>query len=346
MARVTKPNVLRRVNGERPLVTQKGTIQAKLPAILKSNQGTSVSTNLCGDLNEEVALTCYKIQVDGLWAEESVLLLKAYLEVSIKHQLNNSQQTIRILDVGCGTGELLTRLIGQNGLFEQVARSKGQRLEIYGVELDKAMCEFCKQRLNSISVGAHVSVTVQNACATKLPFEPNMFDIVMNRHMLHSVPRGVIPDILKESYRVLKSDGIIHFVAEDIEMIYTSSNDDDKIEEQHQLWSKGIYKTGAELGVDLRIGRKLPAMLNHHDFIVRFVKFACVDTCSLNQQSLVSLFQSWRSAFANGWQKNKIDSDYDVLFNNFINVVQDKQEYACWSVPIMQAVKRNTMRHS
>ncbi|CAF4307174.1 unnamed protein product, partial [Rotaria magnacalcarata] len=286
MARVTKPNVLRRVNGERPLVTQKGTIQAKLPAILKSNQGTSVSTNLCGDLNEEVALTCYKIQVDGLWAEESVLLLKAYLEV---------------------------------------ARSKGQRLEIYGVELDKAMCEFCKQRLNSISVGAHVSVTVQNACATKLPFEPNMFDIVMNRHMLHSVPRGVIPDILKESYRVLKSDGIIHFVAEDIEMIYTSSNDDDKIEEQHQLWSKGIYKTGAELGVDLRIGRKLPAMLNHHDFIVRFVKFACVDTCSLNQQSLVSLFQSWRSAFANGWQKNKIDSDYDVLFNNFINVVQDKQ---------------------
>ncbi|CAF1968746.1 unnamed protein product [Rotaria magnacalcarata] len=130
------------------------------------------------------------------------------------------------------------------------------------------MCKICKQRLNSITVGAHVSVTIQNACATKLPFESNMSDIVLNRHMLHSVTKSVIRDIRKECYHVLEPDEIIHSVAEDIEMIYTSINDDGKIEEQHQLWSKGIYKTGAELGVDLRIGRKLPTTINHHDFIV------------------------------------------------------------------------------
>jgi SAM-dependent methyltransferase len=310
------------------------------PAVPQNQRKVLANNNLFTDLSIEVGLNCYKIQVDALWSDESPLLLNAYRACFMSYQLRGSKDPIRILDVGCGTGEVLTRLIGPNGLFEHLGRCKGQVLEIHGVELDQPMYEFCKQRLDRLKHSTNVSISIHNACATKLPFESQTFDLVLNRHMLHSIPKKIIPNVLDETYRVLKPNGTVHFVAEDIEMIYTSTDDDKILNEQKQLWSEGMCQTGADLGVDLRIGRRLPSLLTQHGFVVQFVKFASVDTCKMDRQSLVLMFETWRNGYSNAWNKNQVNFKYDVYFENFIELVKDKSQYVCWNVPIIQAVKK------
>ncbi|CAF3609372.1 unnamed protein product, partial [Rotaria sp. Silwood2] len=212
-----------------------------------------LNDTLLADVNIKNALNVYKLQVDALWLEELPLLIGAFKKCLIQNQLNKSNIPIRILDIGCGTGELLIRLIGENGIFEKMI-SSDIKLLIVGVELDRSIYELCKKRLKNLKHKINVETIIYNVNATKLPFDSNQFDFILNRHMLHCLPKDDINIVLKEIYRVLKQNGIVHFIAEDIEMIYTSIDNDQISREINQLWSEGIYGTGTTLGVDLRIG--------------------------------------------------------------------------------------------
>lgn len=294
-----------------------------------------VDDNLLADVNLSDASKLYKMQVDVIWPKESPLLIEALKKALLNNKSNNC---VRILDIGCGTGELLTRLVGDDGIFEKILPSE-VRLTLVGIELDRSVYQFCQKRLKQCKHKDNVEVSIVNGNAAKLPFDSDSFDLVLNRHMLHCLPRADIPVVIDEVRRVLKGNGIAHFIVEDIEMIYTSVNNDETLSEQNQLWSDGIYQTGATVGVDLRMGRKLPSALIRAGFIPQVVEYVSVDTFHCHRQSLVDIFSLWYKMYMDAWKRNEIDFPYKKSFEDFLKVVQDKNEYICWNVPIVQAIK-------
>lgn len=291
--------------------------------------------NLLADVNLNNANNVYRMQVDALWPKESLLLADAFQKCVLN---NKSTNCVRVLDVGCGTGELITRLVGNNGLFEKMI-PPGVKLILVGVELDRSVYEFCQKRCQKLKHTDNIQVSIINGTATALPFEPNSFDLILNRHMLHCLPRNDIQIAINETGRILKANGIAHFLVEDIEMIYTSVNNDQILFEQHQLWSDGIYQTGAELGVDLRMGRKIPSFLIKSGFTIQSIDYVSVDTFHCSRSSLYDIFHLWYKMYLDAYKRNRIEFKYKTAFESFLKVVQDKNEYICWHVPIIQAVK-------
>ena len=291
--------------------------------------------NLLADVNLNNASNVYRMQVDVLWDKESPLLMNA-LQKSLLN--NNNKNCLRILDVGCGTGELLARLVGEDGLFEKAIPAE-MKLILIGVELDRSVYEFCQKRCRKLKHRENTEISIINGNATKLPFDSNSFDLILNRHMLHCLPKHDIQLVINETWRILKMNSIVHFLVEDIEMIYTSVNNDQTLFEQYQLWSDGIYQTGAALGMDLRFGRKLPSALIKSDFVLKSVDYVSVDAFRCHRPSLYNIFHLWYEMYVDAYKRNRLEFKYKKAFENFLHVVQDKNEYVCWNVPIIQAMK-------
>jgi ubiquinone/menaquinone biosynthesis C-methylase UbiE len=93
--------------------------------------------------------------------------------------------TIRILDLGCGTGKLAIHLQEELGC------------EVTGVDPVQTNVE--KARLKSSAV----MFTVQSA--EELSFEDNAFDFAVSLKALHEIPNQ--KKALRESHRVLKAGG-------------------------------------------------------------------------------------------------------------------------------------------
>ena len=87
----------------------------------------------------------------------------------------------------------------------QIAKQYG--CEITGVDLDEDALE--KARHNIKENGVEDLVKVQRANATKLPFEDNTFDIVINEAMLTMLPIEAKEKAIREYFRVLKPNGFL-----------------------------------------------------------------------------------------------------------------------------------------
>lgn len=91
---------------------------------------------------------------------------------------------VRLLDVGCGTGIMLKKLIKYG--------------EVFGVDISKFAIEFCKKRtLKKIFLSS----------ATDLQFPDNYFDLVLVLDILEHLEDDL--ECLEEVKRVLKTDGVL-----------------------------------------------------------------------------------------------------------------------------------------
>jgi ubiquinone/menaquinone biosynthesis C-methylase UbiE len=100
----------------------------------------------------------------------------------------------RLLDVGCGTGTDLEKLFARYG----------ENVELYGAEPSKDMLEQVPQNVAE-SPHTHLS----NTGAGKLPYADDFFDYVTCSLVLHHVPEGDRPQVLRELLRVLKPGGTV-----------------------------------------------------------------------------------------------------------------------------------------
>lgn len=96
----------------------------------------------------------------------------------------------RILDVGCGTGQLLAGM-----------RARQPELELHGIELTPAMLRRAADRLGG-------AAQLQIGCAHDLPWPEDHFDIVTSTNMLHDVAHDH-GAVLTEWLRVLRPGGTI-----------------------------------------------------------------------------------------------------------------------------------------
>ena len=107
-------------------------------------------------------------------------ILESFLR-SIVGKIHNSRSTLRILDVGCGTGANL-EMLAQFGKAE-------------GVDVSDDALDFCRRK----------GLTVQKGLAETLPFDDESFDVTTALDVVEHLDDDIAG--LQEMYRVTKRGG-------------------------------------------------------------------------------------------------------------------------------------------
>lgn len=91
----------------------------------------------------------------------------------------------KLLDVGCGTGNILCELVN------------GKR-ELFGIDLSENMVRECSKRMEG-------NAEIKVADAEHMPYKDNFFDVLICNASFHHYPHP--EEVLKEMKRVIKSGG-------------------------------------------------------------------------------------------------------------------------------------------
>ena len=113
-------------------------------------------------------------------------------KVAWKQELNRNlpESPQKVLDVGCGTGAM-------GLLFAEM----GHHVTV--VDLSEAMISKAREK----AYAQKLSIELRTGDAEHLPFSDGSFDVVVNRHLLWTLPHPEIA--LKEWHRVLKFGGVV-----------------------------------------------------------------------------------------------------------------------------------------
>ena len=224
----------------------------------------------------------------------------------------------RILDVGCGTGEISLRLAR---LYPSAS--------VMGVDIDANHLE--KGRSTATEMAGRVQFEVGNAF--QLRFLSQTFDLVLCRHMLQAVPE---PErVLEELLRVACPGGWLHILAEDYAMIHFA----DEGLDCDPFWHQGPITLGRETGTDLRIGRHCYRWLTRHGFTEIRVDYLTVDTLRVSREVFADIWRAWRDAYT------EIIAEKTALtlaavqgyWAQMLDVLASPTGYAVWHVPIISA---------
>jgi ubiquinone/menaquinone biosynthesis C-methylase UbiE len=98
-------------------------------------------------------------------------------------------QSMKVLDVGCGTGTHL-----------EIYRRSG--CELYGIDLSQSMLNIARNRLGE-------EVDLRLGDALKLPYKNGAFDLILCMLTLHEMDQDTRLSVIAEMKRVLKPDGHI-----------------------------------------------------------------------------------------------------------------------------------------
>ncbi len=248
-------------------------------------------------------------QAVAIWPQESTLI-DAY----------DLPAEITIADIGCGTGEISTRLV-----------EKFPQARITGVDIIESHVALARERYTHF--GERVKFRVGDAFA--LDFEDNSFDFALNRHMLQSIPNPEA--VLMELVRILRPGGRLHVLAEDYGMIKFGP----ARKETDRFYLDGVRQFGIKTGTDLHIGRNCYALLKQlklHDIRVNYV---VVDSLRVAREVIAAILEAWRDGYHAPIAEHTNISLEESLdyFNAMIECARDPNGYVVWQVPILSALK-------
>jgi ubiquinone/menaquinone biosynthesis C-methylase UbiE len=242
-------------------------------------------------------------QAEAIWPQEE--------PVFRRHGLPDDA---RILDVGCGTGEITGRL-GR-------LLPRGQ---LIGVDLIEAHLALARSRFPAIEFRV--------ADAFELPFAGGTFDLVVCRHVLQSIPT---PErVIAEMMRVAKPGGVLHLIAEDYDMIHAGPTRRDV----SAFWHAGPRAYAKATSVDLHIGRHAFHHLRRLGARDIAIDYAMVDTLRVPRATFAAMFEAWRDGYAPTMSQHLGISEAEArdYFDATIECVRDPDGYALWVVPIVTA---------
>lgn len=221
----------------------------------------------------------------------------------------------RILDVGCGSGEIVARL----------ARRYGQA-EVVGVDVLAGPLDHARARLAAL--GPRVRFELADAFA--LPYGAE-FDLVVCRHVTQAVPEP--EKILAELCRVCRPGGWVHVLSEDYSMLHFPARKLDP----DRLWREGVAALARAGGTDERIGRRTWALLKRLGLGELTVDYAVVDTLRVPRQTFAGIIAAWRDGYAQVFEAAGAfePGQARALFDAAVAAVLDPDEYCVWHVPIV-----------
>jgi len=257
---------------------------------------------------DESMLRTLEAQAKAIWPQEKIFV-----------QEYNIPQAARILDVGCGSGEISSRLAN---MFPQA--------DVVSVDLIESHLDFARTKYASMLAQLHFQLDD----AMNLSFADNEFDLCVNRHMLQSVPNA--KRVIEEMIRVTKPGGTLHIIPEDYGMIHCSSD----MVDVENLFNKGAMGFADYVKTDLRIGRKAFRVLKEFGLKRVKVDYLTVDTQRVERNTFADIMIAWRDGFASAMHEaGSLDHGTAIkYFNEYIRCIRDENEYAVWQVPVLSAV--------
>ena len=248
-------------------------------------------------------------QADAIWPQESPLFDQDGL-ASGGH----------VLDVGCGTGELIVRL--------------GRRFPnatFVGVDIVESHLELARRA--AVDLGERASFEVRDAFETG--FDDATFDLVTCRHMLQAVPDA--DQVIAELVRICKPGGRVHLLAEDYGMIHFAHGVQGGEHDNDRFWRDGPMRFGMATHTDLRIGLKAPTILRRLGLDTITTDYAIVDTLRVPRETFRAIWVAWRDGYSDAIAE-KTDMPIEEVHEHWermLAVLDDPDGYAVWHVPII-----------
>ncbi len=253
-------------------------------------------------------------QAEAIWPQEAPLLDRYGLS-----------GTLRILDLGCGTGEITRRLAAR---YPQAT--------VLGIDILESNLRFARR--DSSGLGARICYRQGDAFALDLP--DASFDLVVCRHMSQAVPD--FPQVLGEITRVLAAGGWLHLLSEDYGMlqmpVLASQEGTDLMRfDPDRFWNENAIAFLRGIGCDGRIGRHTPPLLAAAGYGEIAMDYIIVDTLRVPRATFAGILKAWRDGYAaplaeaSGRPLVSVLRDFDAM----IAAIQTSPQYAVWHVPVI-----------
>jgi SAM-dependent methyltransferase len=249
-------------------------------------------------------------QAEAIWPQEEPIFAR-----------HPPPQGARVLDVGCGTGEIVARLAAR---FPQAS--------FVGVDLEESHLHRARDRCAAF--GERVRFHRDDALA--LSFGREEFDLVVCRHMLQAVPDA--RRAVQEMLRVTRPGGRLHLIAEDYGMMWCHPTALDS----DGFWQRIPNLYGAAIGCDLHIGRKTFTLLTDLGLREIAADYLVVDTLRVERETFARIWEAWRDGYTDSIVQNTgvPRPEVEQRFREMIACVRDPRGYALWQVPVWTARKK------
>lgn len=245
------------------------------------------------------------MQAEAIWPQEEAFFARYRLP-----------EHARVLDVGCGTGEISAR----------IAR-RFPESRVTGIDVLEGPLALARKRYTDVAARLEFQV----GDAFHLAFPDASFDLAVCRHMLQAVPDA--ERVLVELLRVTRPGGWIHTVSEDYGMLHMMSGPLDP----DRFWQVGPVQFAERTGTDARFGRKTWSAMRHVGLEDLKVDYAIVDTLRVERAVFAGIMIAWRDGYSEalashaGMSTAKIREHFDQI----IASIENPDHYAVWFVPII-----------
>jgi ubiquinone/menaquinone biosynthesis C-methylase UbiE len=225
---------------------------------------------------------------------------------------------VRILDAGCGTGEITGRLAR---LYP--------RSTVLGVDIVEDHLRLARSRLADLAP----RLTFENRSVFDLGLPDHAFDLAVCRHVIQAIPH---PErVLAELVRVTRPGGWLHVIAEDYGMIRFPVRTLDSDE----FWHDGPRQFGRATGTDLRVGRSAHGLLRALGLRDITVDYVVVDPLRAPREAFANIFTAWRDGYVEPISRHTRFSADEARahFDDMIATLHDPDGYGVWFVPVVAA---------
>ena len=232
---------------------------------------------------------------------------------------------VRILDLGCGTGEITRRLA-----------ERYPQATLTGIDILEGNLAIARR--DSAAFGERIRYEQGDAFA--LQHADAGFDLVVCRHMSQAVPD--FPLVLAEITRVLKPGGWVHVLSEDYGMLHMPVIErEGRVFDPDRFWNENAVAYLRNIGCDGRIGRHSPALLLQAGYQRIALDFITVDTLRVERATFAGIMHAWRDGYsqvlaeASGRSAAEVAADFDTM----IMAIETPPYYVVWHVPVVSGQK-------
>ena len=248
-------------------------------------------------------------QAHAIWPQEERLYARY-----------NLPPDCRIADIGCGSGEITSRLAL---MYE--------RATVIGIDILQSSVAYASRRYAALAP----RLRFEQGDAFALALESGQIDLVVCRHMTQSIPEP--EKALAELCRICKPRGWLHVLSEDYGMLHMMAGRLDP----DRLWQEGAIPFGRNTGVDLRVGRRTWTLLHELGIEELHVDYVTVDTVRVARATFAAMIEAWRDGYVDaiGARTALPSADARALFDYIIASIRNPDHYAVWQIPIVSGRK-------
>ena len=255
-------------------------------------------------------------QAQAIWPQEQLLFARYALA-----------GPLRILDLGCGTGEITRRLAE---MYPQV--------RVTGVDILEGNLALARRD----NAGNDGRIDYALGDAFGLAYPKAHFDLVVCRHMSQAVPNFGL--VLDEITRLLKPGGWLHLLSEDYAMLRmprhgAAAGLAGREFDPDRFWVEHALRFLESIHCDGRIGRHSPPLLEQRGYRQLAVDYVVVDTLRVPRVVLADILVAWRDGFAAALAgvSGRSEADVRADFDTMIDDVRTPPRYVVWHVPVVSA---------